>query len=820
MVPRSAAHYVSLVDVWGFLIPTLLLTRAQVATAADDIQLSVANASEEFSKGVARHCTAKMDLHGVWNGSTAPGGVYVLTCDPGYGVDGKRQWKLTCSETQAQWPADPWCENLDDCASLIYACGPEGLCVDHVGHSECLCEHGAKRHTMDNGEVVCNFTGSDCGGKTCGAHGICVDLTQYEGSFDTGNDTYRCSCQDGFTDNGTECVARSCGRLHDSHGSWTGRDNYLGEYTLACQKGATVWGGTQSAVTVSCPPDGLWSSNKMFHVSRPKCLSLAAEARKRRAENIERIINVVMALVCVSCAALAAGLTMGLVSLEPRELEIIVHARVEDCLNDAERERLEMQKEAARRILPLRRNHHLLLVTLLLLNALSNEALPVFLDELVGEILALLLSVTFVLVCGEILPAALFTGPQQLVIAARFIPCVRILQCLLYFIAKPIAVALDKGLPHKDPEEDFYTRPEIRAVLGLHCGGARALGHNTLKDRNGSGDSLLHVQGTISTAGSTRASEDPLLEENSGPLDPLEVELCYGILDLGETQVCEGPGFQSLRSLYRTFRPVERTQTLEEAVGAAAIAGVEGVVVFKSLERVRWPVEVPIEECVGFVLLPELLAAGPSTTLDTLCGVSQVVVQATDMVTDAIDELCSINGTPYNFALVKQKGEFIGLFDGQEAMLAILYPKALRHQTLPVDAHPLLSQETVEAISAGYATKTSGDGSKIRISPLATLRERPSELSLANMSEHSHSPDDLSLLRRTHSGHSSGFLYQAQQAHEMPSVTQQRVDAPLPPSTAGAAAAVAAPGVHAGDAEEDGRPVVVVQPGSEAEPYL
>ena len=44
--------------------------------------------------------------------------------------------------------------------------------------------------------------------------------------------------------------------------------------------------------------------------------------------------------------------------------------------------------------------------------------MPLFLDKLVPEAAAVLISVTLVLFCGEIIPAAIFTGPAKLKIAA------------------------------------------------------------------------------------------------------------------------------------------------------------------------------------------------------------------------------------------------------------------------------------------------------------------------------------------------------------------------------------------------------------------
>ncbi len=101
------------------------------------------------------------------------------------------------------------------------------------------------------------------------------------------------------------------------------------------------------------------------------------------------------------------------------------------------------EQHQAKRLLPVLKRKHLLLVTLLLFNAASAEALPLFLDELVPSYVAIILSVvciliislyhitsihspthspihththtpsppqTCVLFIGEIIPAAIFSG--------------------------------------------------------------------------------------------------------------------------------------------------------------------------------------------------------------------------------------------------------------------------------------------------------------------------------------------------------------------------------------------------------------------------
>jgi hypothetical protein len=161
-------------------------------------------------------------------------------------------------------------------------------------------------------------------------------------------------------------------------------------------------------------------------------------------------------------------------------------------------------------------------VTLLLFNSIANEALPIFLAELVPSYMAVLLSVTAILifgcvrgslslslslspspppslplslcVCGhqstrvlcvvcvdklnqstttpspstthsEIIPSALFTGPNQIVMASRLSGFVYLLMGLFYPIACPIAWVLDRWLGGHHTFKR-YTREEVRAFVG------------------------------------------------------------------------------------------------------------------------------------------------------------------------------------------------------------------------------------------------------------------------------------------------------------------------------------------------------------------
>jgi metal transporter CNNM len=130
----------------------------------------------------------------------------------------------------------------------------------------------------------------------------------------------------------------------------------------------------------------------------------------------EHWIDLGMVCLCILSAGLAAGLTIGLISIDRNELRLM-------SINGTEE-----QKKQAAKILPLIKDHHWLLVTLFLFNATANEALPVFLTGLVPEYAAIVyaalpripsslnslpahrIAAFSVLVFGEILPSSIFSG--------------------------------------------------------------------------------------------------------------------------------------------------------------------------------------------------------------------------------------------------------------------------------------------------------------------------------------------------------------------------------------------------------------------------
>lgn len=164
--------------------------------------------------------------------------------------------------------------------------------------------------------------------------------------------------------------------------------------------------------------------------------------------------NAIMTVVCIIGSGLAAGLTQGLLSIDSLELKVKMRSGTEE------------EKFHASRVLSIVQNHHLLLVSLLLFNAAANEALPLFLDAMVPSWVALILSVTLVMLCGDIIPSAIFTGPNQLRIASFLAPFVRIILVLFWPVSYPISVLLDAIVGAEDPVT-LLNRKEISALIRI-----------------------------------------------------------------------------------------------------------------------------------------------------------------------------------------------------------------------------------------------------------------------------------------------------------------------------------------------------------------
>ncbi|KAL5567890.1 hypothetical protein UlMin_024465 [Ulmus minor] len=155
----------------------------------------------------------------------------------------------------------------------------------------------------------------------------------------------------------------------------------------------------------------------------------------------------------VSFAGIASGLALGLLSFSQVDLEVLVKSGQSK------------DKKNAATILPLVKNEHLLLCTLLIVKSLAMEALPIFLDSILPSWAAILVSVTLMVAFAEIIPQAVCSR-YGLSVGAKLSCLVRVLLFVCFPISYPISKLLDwlLGKGHSV----LLGRAELKTLVDLH----------------------------------------------------------------------------------------------------------------------------------------------------------------------------------------------------------------------------------------------------------------------------------------------------------------------------------------------------------------
>lgn len=161
-----------------------------------------------------------------------------------------------------------------------------------------------------------------------------------------------------------------------------------------------------------------------------------------------------VALLLLLGSGLFSGLTLGLCSLDVAALRVII---------DADKDSIDAKRAAA--IYPLRQDGNLLLCTLLFGNVGVNAALTLVLADLTSGTVGFVVSTAVIVIFGEILPQAL-CARYALAIGSKVTWLVKIFIVLLYILAKPIALVLDKALGAEIGE--VHNKKELLQVVRFH----------------------------------------------------------------------------------------------------------------------------------------------------------------------------------------------------------------------------------------------------------------------------------------------------------------------------------------------------------------
>ena len=149
-------------------------------------------------------------------------------------------------------------------------------------------------------------------------------------------------------------------------------------------------------------------------------------------------------------AALFSGLNLGLMSLGPHELK----------------RKAELGDKRAKKIYSVRKKGNLLLVTLLLGNVGVNAAIALCLDSVMSGVVAGIVSTLLITVVGEILPQAVFSR-FALNLGSRVVWLVRVFIFILYPVAAPIALVLDRIFGEELPT--IFSKRELVEVISEHA---------------------------------------------------------------------------------------------------------------------------------------------------------------------------------------------------------------------------------------------------------------------------------------------------------------------------------------------------------------
>ena len=298
-------------------------------------------------------------------------------------------------------------------------------------------------------------------------------------------------------------------------------------------------------------------------------------------QHYEDVVNTILCVICVISAGLAAGLTMGLLSLDVTKLEI--KAMTGSVVDRAD----------AEAILPIVKKHHLLLVTLLLFNSMANEALPVFLSALLPEWLSVLISVTLVLVFGEILPSAFFTGKAQLHTAAIMIPFVKGLTVFFWPIGYPLSRFLDYIFGVEE-ETSVISREELGALVFLQNSdrtrrkdnhGERTENRTSVKDgKEGK---------NMDRANSMESAVSESTDETEDGLTMYEINIMTGILKLSKLQVKD-----SMIKIKNVFMISDSTRLDSNTLESLWNSGFSRIPVFKRRDK---------QHIIGYLLIKSLI---------------------------------------------------------------------------------------------------------------------------------------------------------------------------------------------------------------------
>ncbi|HVV26220.1 MAG TPA: CNNM domain-containing protein [Candidatus Saccharimonadales bacterium] len=160
-------------------------------------------------------------------------------------------------------------------------------------------------------------------------------------------------------------------------------------------------------------------------------------------------LMIIEVVILVLFSAVCSGLNIAVMALDPADLK----------------RKAKLGNKQARRVLPLRRQTHLTLASILLVNVAAVSANSLVLEQRLNGWLAGILSTLLIVIFGEIMPQALFSK-NPLVWTSAFAPLLRLMIYATYLVSRPLQLLLDALFPHEHAE--LQSRHELGLMIAEH----------------------------------------------------------------------------------------------------------------------------------------------------------------------------------------------------------------------------------------------------------------------------------------------------------------------------------------------------------------
>lgn len=157
----------------------------------------------------------------------------------------------------------------------------------------------------------------------------------------------------------------------------------------------------------------------------------------------------------VLASAICSGLNIAVMSLDISDLE----------------RKAKLGNKQARRILPLRRQTHLVLASILFTNVAAVSASSLVLEHRLESIMAGFVSTILIVIFGEVMPQALFSK-DPLGWSSRFAPVLKLMVAITFVLSKPLQLLLDRLFPKE--KQALQSRHELGLIISEHLGDKRS----------------------------------------------------------------------------------------------------------------------------------------------------------------------------------------------------------------------------------------------------------------------------------------------------------------------------------------------------------